>query len=356
MRKDYGWLDRTLHRLAFAWRAPQLGIADLERRLYRSELLRIDLLPPIFITALPRAGTTILLEILAKTKTIATHRYRDMPFVLSPMLWDRMSSRFRKSDAPRERAHQDGIQISSESPEAFEEMVWHAFFRERYRGDHITPWRDCDNEEFREFFVAHMRKIVALRAREKATACRYASKNNLNMCRIPVLLDSFERAQVIVPFRDPLQHAASLLRQHLRFLEAHRTDPFARRYMLGIGHYDFGDHLRPIDFDGRFAGRSVEEARGIAFWLEYWVHSYRHVLAQIDQERLSLIGFEAMGSGADLAPLASQLGIEVEDLRTQAAVLKPAKGHDPDLQDVPADLVRSARDLHADLLEHCLLR
>ncbi len=30
----------------------------------------------------------------------------------------------------------------------------------------------------------------------------------------------------------------------------HARDPFARRYMEAIGHYDFGANLRPIDFDG----------------------------------------------------------------------------------------------------------
>jgi hypothetical protein len=332
--------------------------------MYRRELASLQLEAPLFITALPRAGTTILLEILAKTRTVATHTYRDMPFVLCPMLWSRVSSRSRrKHDTPRERAHQDGIKIALDSPEAFEEILWHAFFPDRYRGESITPWSDCRDPEFLEFFATHMRKIVALRAREKPTACRYASKNNLNMSRIEVLLQTFGTARVLVPFREPLQHAASLLRQHLRFLELHAADPFARRYMQAIGHYDFGDHLKPIDFDGWFAGRRIDEAKSLAFWLEYWVAAYRHVLglvtahtpSRIADTRLHLVSFETLGAGGDVRPLAAALALDPDDLVAQAGVLKPAKAHAIESDGLDPESVRAARALHIELQAACVL-
>ena len=68
----------------------QIGIADLETRLFDTELAAFEPGDPVFVTSLPRAGTTILLEILAALPEFATHTYRDMPMVLCPMLWSRI--------------------------------------------------------------------------------------------------------------------------------------------------------------------------------------------------------------------------------------------------------------------------
>ena len=85
-RNSYGWLDRCLHRMAFALPGAQLGVADLETKLYRRELDGVTAERPLFVTGLPRSGTTILLELLSRTSSIATHTYRDMPFVLAPLM------------------------------------------------------------------------------------------------------------------------------------------------------------------------------------------------------------------------------------------------------------------------------
>ncbi|MEG7756646.1 hypothetical protein U2103_15325, partial [Listeria monocytogenes] len=78
--------------------------------------------------------------------------------------------------------------------------------------------------EFKPFLANHMRKIVALR-RPHSNA-RYASKNNLNIARIGGLAGAFPDADIVVPFRAPLQHAASLLHQHRNFLDLHARDAF----------------------------------------------------------------------------------------------------------------------------------
>ncbi len=354
-RNRYTWMDRSLHHVAFSTRFAQFGAADLEERVFRKELERVTPEDPIFITALPRAGTTILLEVISKTKTIATHIYRDMPFVLCPMLWSRITRRFQKADTPRERMHGDGIHISIDSPEAFEEVVWKAFYRKRYRGATIDPWSKVDDAEFVEFLHSHMRKIIALRARGKPTARRYASKNNLNIARVPSLLDALPDASILVPFRDPVQHAASLLLQHQRFSKLHEEDRFARRYMEAIGHYDFGDHLKPVNFDSWFGDRDIKEAAQLGFWVEYWLSTYRHVLRHADHDRLHLIGFEALGASEDLSRLAEVLHLDAGDLNIHASVLRPAKTHAVDISAIDPVLVSEANSLYEELRSHCLL-
>jgi len=346
----YGLLDRLLHRIAFASGIAQCGAADLEERLFRRELEATDLGSPVMITALPRAGTTILLEVLAGTPTFASHTYRDMPFVLCPMLWQWMSRRFRRTDTPRERMHGDGIQISLDSPEALEEVVWMRFWPEKYRERSIEPWQSCDHEEFLEFLTAHMRKIVALRARDKPTARRYVSKNNLNIARIPAILNALPSATLIVMFRNPVQHAASLLRQHRRFSERHARDAFARSYMAAIGHFDFGANLKPVGFSGWTAQQERLDPDRMDYWLDYWRATYRHILRHTPHERLHFVGFEALCEARDLAPLAERLGLDVSELHTRKSILKAPQAHDIAPDALSREAVEDANQLYARLL------
>ncbi|MBK8979381.1 MAG: sulfotransferase [Planctomycetes bacterium] len=349
----YGRLDRILHRLAFATRRAQLGIADLEERTFRRELASVEPGPSVFVTALPRAGTTILLELLAGLPPFATHTYRDMPFVLCPLLWRRFTGR-RQAGEGRERAHGDGIRISLDSPEAFEEIVWMAFHSERYRGSSIAPWTTLGSAEFAPFFAAHRRKLIALRRRTVPAATRYLSKNNLNVARLPALFEAVPDATVLIPFRDPVQHAASLHRLHLAFTELHARDRFARRYMAGIGHFDFGHNLKPVDFGGWLQGRSGPGPDHLQFWLEYWEACYRAVLDADAHAAVRRVCFERLGRGESLDDLAAALDVEPGLLAMRASILHPANERPVDVGGVATGLVARCRELYAALDERSL--
>lgn len=347
----YSALDRALHRLAFLTRPAQLVLADVEERLFETRLAEIVVQKPVFITALPRAGTTLLLEMCVTPAGFASHCYRDMPFVLCPMLWERFSTRFRQSDAPRERAHGDGMLVSVDSPEAFEEMVWRAFWKRHYAADHIVPWSQEEDPEFSDFLRSHVRKIIALRRSGTDPTGRYVSKNNLNIARIETLRRIFPDAIVLIPFRDPLQHAASLLRQHRNFLTIHSRDRFARDYMAAIGHYDFGANLRPINFDAWFTSTQATAPTTLAFWLEYWTATYRHLLAQIDN-RVRLLSYEALCNEptAGLEQIADVLEIDARaDFIDQASRLRLVKPHPVDTGTVDPTILQQATALHGDL-------
>ena len=291
----YSRLDRAVHRLAFSTIEIQKGLADIEDRIYAKRIAALRVDRPVFIAALPRAGTTLLLDALASTGAFATHTYRHMPFVMMPMLWRALSGRFHAADAaPFERAHGDGMLIGYDSPEAFEEILWRAFWREKYRGDRIIPWNEDDadaHNEFEPFFKSHILKIAAVRSAEqtseqasaqtsarRAAPPRYASKNNMNISRVPKIAKMFPDAAIIILFRNPVDHAASMLRQHLNFQRIHGEEAFARRYMRDIGHYDFGANFRPIDFGGWLRSEPAPPTDTIDFWLRYWRAAYDHIL------------------------------------------------------------------------------
>ena len=353
----YGTLDRAVHRLAFLGHTSQLALADMEDRMFPSREVPAA---PVFVTALPRAGTTLVLDLLVRTGELGSHTYRDMPFVLAPLLWDRFSRRFRvKATAAQERAHGDGMMIDVDSPEAFEEVAWRAFWPTHYAADRIRPWGVTEaDSEFSEFLRAHVRKIVALRHADRASVARYVSKNNLNIARLGTLLTCFPDAVVVVPFRDPVQHAGSLLRQHLNFSKIHSEDAFSKRYMADIGHYDFGDNLRPVDFDGWLGKVRCPDPRALGFWLEYWVATYRQILADAAREpRIHLLSYDRLCAepASGLAALARVARLaDATSLVAQQASLRVEPARDIDLGMVPPEVLEAVRTCHAALDERAL--
>ena len=276
---NYSPIDRLVHMIAFSDPKVQLMAADIEKKVFGKVYRDVQAKRPIFITSLPRAGTTLMLEVLHRFPTLATHTYRDMPFVMAPILWERFSKPFRKLSKLSERAHGDGMQIGYDSPEAFEEVLWRTFWPEKYNETGIALWgADDEKKEADLFFTEHMKKVIALRRPDRKDDGRYISKNNGNIARLDLIGQMFPDAQILLIVRNPIEHANSLLRQYKNFLKMHKDDPFVRRYMDDIGHYEFGDLHRPIAFPGiekQLAGRDPLSGD---YWLAYWIAAFEYVL------------------------------------------------------------------------------
>ena len=350
----YGWTDRLLHRAAFRLPLAQRTLADVEETLYRDALQAVSVENPVFLSSLPRAGTTILLRLLWRTGRFATHTYRDMPFVLAPLLWRRLTGGGAAEAAARERAHGDGLTVSGRSPEAFEEMIWKHFWPDHYRDDHIRPWREGDRTPaFDAFFETHMRKMLALHRHDDDapegpddTPRRYLSKNNLNIARLAAPPPGLRAGTVLIPFRAPLQQAASMRRQHRRFLQIHEEDDFVREYMAAIGHHEFGRTLKPVDFGG-WLDEDPGDPEALPFWLRYWTAAYRFVLEHAPDTAV-LVSYRRLTEAPEraLAALGEALGVSPSLLTTQADALRPPRTHPVDAEAVPASLRQAADDVY----------
>lgn len=258
---------RFVHRNRGLW----IRLGNLETRLRAADLEDIDIVKPVFVCGLARAGTTILLETLARHPQLGSHRYRDDPFLFTPLLWNGFLERLPEQPrAPAERAHGDGIVVTPDSPEAFEEVLWMAFFgglHDPHSSDVLDGTTDCP--EFEQFFRDHLRKLLLVRGRP-----RYLSKANYNVTRLEYLLTLFPDARFVLPLREPAAHIASLMKQHRLFCEGERRHPEALEHMRRIGHFEFGLDRRPINVgDGAISGilqafHDGEEVRGQAL---YWV-------------------------------------------------------------------------------------
>jgi hypothetical protein len=304
----------------------------------------------VFVTSLPRAGTTVMLRVLAELPEFASATYRHMPFTLAPMLWQRFSRRFGRAGAWSERAHGDGIDVGLDSPEAFEETLWMAFWPDHYRAWSILPWSPAaEAGEFAEFFRRHMAKIVALRGPGR----RYLSKNNADIARLGLIERLFPDATLVVPVRDPFAQVASLMRQHARFGALHARDPFARAYMEGLGHFEFGAALRPFAFT-----EPAPDPRGAAtpdFWLGYWADAYEWVLATAG-DRVVFVDHDRLSAAPEryLPALAWALGLrDPAALAAAAPGFRPAPAVGPPPGAAP-DLVERAAAVHAELRRRCL--
>jgi hypothetical protein len=353
---NYSRFDRLLHRVAFAAPFVQLTAADIEKAIYSGSYEVVRAQRPIFITSLPRAGTTLLLEALTQFPSLASHVYRDMPFVMAPVLWSRLSGPFRQPQELRERAHGDGMEVGFDSPEAFEEIVWRTFWPRKYRSTGIALWsaRD-DNREAKAFFLDHMKKIVALRRPGRPIDGRYLSKNNGNIARLELIGRMFPDAKILLPVRRPLEHASSLLRQHLNFLEMHKETPFVRRYMADLGHYEFGDVHRPVAFPGLEELTGDRDPLTIDYWLGYWIAAFEHVL--LNGPRVVVISYENACADPERALLAICARLEIPDegmLPKATALFKEARGTKTPDANVDRALLDRAERVHRTLMNERL--
>jgi hypothetical protein len=310
----YGRLDRIIHRLAMKNLEMQRGLSELEDKRFSGRIAGVYLESPVFITSLPRAGTTLLLEILAESGHFGAHTYRDMPFLLCPLVWNSISRRFRKRAVEKQRAHGDGMLVSFDSHEAFEEVIWREFWPEHFEADRIKPWsaeEKCGDGKFTAFFRQHMRKVVYLRSCdvEETGPQRYVSKNNGNIARIEWIARNLPGAKVIIPYRDPLSQVASLAKQHCQFLEAHKASPFVLEYMRDIGHFEFGRAALPIDFDG-WHSKGEWRVGSNEYWCEYWIATFSRIAKLTDKNVITFSYYRLCSDPEQsLSRLADSLGL-----------------------------------------------
>ncbi len=302
--------DKFVHALAFSGPGTLKKLARVDDFLFSKTVQDLPDRPPIFITSLARGGTTALLNALHELPQIATHRYCDMPFISAPLLWSKLPGH-GGAVTERPRAHGDGLTISSQSPEAFDEIFWRLHWPEKYHDQTIDLWSSTDTKgDAHLFFQRHFRKIIKLR-HPHSTAdvpIRYLSKNNANIARLELLPLMFPGCDIIVPLRGPAAHAASLLRQHQNFTKLHAEDPFATRYMRDLGHLEFG----ALQSSMNFSPNSLEpyDPMQADYWLAYWITAFEHVAANGDTVHFVTQDALRLSPNKTIHTLLERLGID----------------------------------------------
>ena len=245
--QNYNGIQKFLHDFVLSKKFINKSLFELEKIIF---LKNKDIKDQshIFITGLPRSGTTSLLNFLFTSGEYASLTYKSMPFILSP----NFSKLFNKKNILKiERLHGDGITFDINSPEALDEI----FF---------------DNDE--EFIKNELLNYIQLILLSEGTS-KYLSKNNLNFKRIDLIHSILPNSLFLIPIREPLQHAYSLLNQHLHFTKLQKENDFIARYMNYLGHNEFGLNHKSWNNPIKFKDRN-----NINYWLEQWCLFYQNIL------------------------------------------------------------------------------
>tara|TARA_B100000242_G_C43018400_1_gene473766 strand:+ start:507 stop:1466 length:960 start_codon:yes stop_codon:yes gene_type:complete len=279
--QNYSKIQKFLHDFVLSKKIINKSLFELEKIIY---LKNKDLKNQshVFITGLPRSGTTSLLNFLFSSDEYASLTFNNMPFILSP----NFSKLFHKKNIKKkERAHRDGITYDLNSPEALDEI----FFD--------------NNEEFIKNELENYIQLILLNNKKS----KYLSKNNLNYKRIHLIQSILPNSIFLIPIREPLQHANSLLNQHLHFSQLQKQDGFIRRYMNYLCHNEFGlDHKpwnNPIHFNDLY---------NINYWLEQWYLFYEFIYKKFQSsENCYFIIYEELDSPIYVEKILKKLNLKI---------------------------------------------
>ena len=114
--------------------------------------------------------------------------------------------------------------------------------------------------------------------------------------RIELINSIFSNSKILVPFREPIQHAYSLLTQHKKFIEDAKNDNFISKYMKWIGHTEFGPNYIPIHNQNLNFPNNLE----INHWIEQWFLTYSDSFQSLkNKKNAHFISYEKLCSTKD---------------------------------------------------------
>lgn len=262
---DYSDMAQLFHHLVLD--NYYLGRKLLQRQIKGVEAPVESGVSRVLVTGLARAGTTALTKELEKRGPFKSLDYSNMPLLMAPSLWAKIYKPKRIEN--KERAHGDGVNVGLASVEALEEYFFKVLKNDSYISENAVHEHDLTPEE-NELYRRYTKSL-----------CRdgeiYLAKNNNSIARLESLLRLNPDLKVIVLLRDPVQHAKSLLNQHLRFVQDQQKDPFILTYMDWLGHHEFGLGQRPFALKGRDLAKVQEKTEHLNYWISEWLQYYNRI-------------------------------------------------------------------------------
>ena len=296
----------------------------------------------LLVTGLARAGTTSLLQRLMETDAFSSLHYGHMPLVMAPGTWSRWNK--PKVSELKERSHGDGILVGATSAEALEEPFWRLQTEEGYvRAEALVP--HVVSEEAHAAYLDFQGLV-----RKEGTL--YLAKNNNALLRYAGLREHNRDFRVVLMFREPLAHAASLRAMHRRYTAMQAEDPFVKTYMDWLAHHEFGEGHKPFRFADRQEERNAlgSNPDGLEYWLDRWMDYYEHALT-VDPHGVLFVSHE-MWSGRPqevLAAVMEEVGAEGE-----CPELEPHTRKRKVEETVDGERQRRAEALYGRLMERAL--
>jgi hypothetical protein len=276
------WSVRGVHAAAPLF----VAFGNLESQLLARRLAAQRVDRPVYICGLPRAGTTITLQMLSEHPDVVTHKYADFLMPYMPWVWNQVFPRIpvNAMRKPVPRIHRDRIEVTRDSAEMGEEILWEHFFPHIHEESNYSVLdTSTSNPTFERFYGEHLRKLALVRGRS-----RYVSKAIMCVVRMQYLRRLFPDARFLLYVRNPVDHVASLIKQDRIWAEIEKSDPRQIEIIELTGHHEFGPkqvmanvgdpqtllEIRRLFDEGRWA-----ESRA-----RYWAYVYGFVVKQLDED------------------------------------------------------------------------
>ncbi len=328
-KSDYSSLSQLLHRLI-------LNHYNLGGWMLKKQISAIgEGVQPraLLITGLARAGTTALTKTLANSSSFKSLDYSNMPFLLYPRFWSKIHKPSKKEN--KERAHKDGVNVGFASVEALEEY----FFKQQLNDSYILPNQLITHSISDEVLDQYQKYQSSI-----AQSDVYLAKNNNQMLRLNSILKN-PNQEVVVLFRNPSQHAYSLLKQHQHFCDQQSKDPFVLEYMNWLGHHEFGLGQKPFAFSETNHNYNPQQ---LEFWVSRWMEYYEQALKFAEHEQVCFVPYELFLNEPELVGdhITKKLGIHDNAIQPKRFVKKETQ-----TPNVDEFLLEKANTLYQELLK-----
>jgi len=207
-------------------------IVKLEDFFFKED--QINLKNPIFITGMPRSGTTLLTHILYDSERFGSFLYKDYPFPEIPLFWNKFNNLYYNNRKDQKRIHDDDLLINKNSPENLDEFLWKRLFDDHFKEFDTILDENYSNDEFENSYIRSIKKILFVRKKYQ-----YLAKNNYIIFRIKYLLNFIPSAKFIICIRNPNDTCYSLEKIHNKFVKLSKIKEY-KNFEKNFLHYEFG--------------------------------------------------------------------------------------------------------------------
>ncbi len=332
---SYSELSKLFHRMALDNYNISNKLFKIESRKFnkRGISVRNDF---VIISGLARAGTTSLMNKLSDFPEFVSLSYANMPFLMSPNIWKRYYN--PKTKILKERSHKDGIMIGFNSIEALEEYFFKVKADDSYILENSLNQYSIPEEHYTDY-LNYQRNITADESKI------YLAKNNNFILRYKSVREFNDDFLMVILYRDPLTHAASLLEKHQDYIVLQSDDEFVQEYMNWLGHHEFGLSQKQFLFEGDSLIEGDKES--LDYWLKIWINYYSYVL-NIDHPKTYFINYDDFCSSPEkvIERLLSGINLKV-DIPEYTSFTNKRKS----AENYNKDLYLKAMEIHNKLLD-----
>lgn len=340
-RSDYSYWSRLLHTVILD--NYNLAKFFLKLELRRNQETNVDNNKPyVLVTGLARAGTTALVNLLYDDDIFHSIKYSNLPFLMAPRFWSKIYN--PRQTKEKERAHKDGLSFHENSIEAFEEYFFKIFLNDDYIHRKYLIKHNISDKVYRYY--------LSYQALFKNKDTIYLAKNNNLALRFKSLRKLDNQFKVILIFRNPIEHAISLMKQHKHYTVLQSKNKFTLNYMNWLGHHEFGlnhkrFHLSKNKIDSKFNTNSLN------YWLELWINYHNYIMKFINDENLCLVHqSDLLYNPVELKNVLSVF-LSINLKISQNSSILPQRSN-IDNHNIDSKLIYQANELYQSLLNHRL--